>query len=157
MQDRFVLAPLGAPGLDAAAALHRAAFEPLGERTWTHQDIAELLATPGTEGLLIGNRDGTVGFVLFRVAADEAEVLTIAVDPACRRQGAGRRLLDAAVGRVRSRGARALYLEVGADNGAARALYGRVGFSEVGRRAAYYRRGDRATADAVVMCLRLVG
>ncbi len=87
------------------------------------------------------------GFVLARVAADEAEILTIAVLPEARRTGQGGRLLDAAVEATRQAGAAALFLEVASDNTAAIALYASRRFCPVGRRAHYYGQ-DR---DAVVL------
>lgn len=150
-----VLRPLGALDLDRAAALHGEAFTPLGERGWTRQDIAELLASPGVAGLLLEIDSADVGVAIFRVAADEAELVTIAVRPSERRRGAGRALLAAALDHARAAGARALFLEVAADNPAARALYGSSGFLDVGRRLAYFRRSDRPAADAFVMRLDL--
>ena len=87
--------------------------------------------------------------------ADEAELLTIAVrlDPSP--AGRVRRLLMAAIDRVRGAGARSLYLEVGVDNPAALGLYEAQGFRAVGRRPAYYRRGSGPAADGVVMRLTL--
>lgn len=151
----FDLRPLGALDLDRAAALHREAFAPLGERAWTRQDIAELVAAPGVDGIFLLADGREIGVALCRVAADEAELLTIAVAAAHRRLGGGRALLDAVIDRSRAAGAAALFLEVGADNPAACSLYARTGFRIVGRRAGYYRRGDRAPADALVMRLVL--
>ena len=150
-----VLRALGARDLDRAAALHRQAFAALRERAWTRQDVAELLASPGVSGLLLEAHGRDIGLAMCRVVADEAELLTLAVSPANQRQGVGRRLLAAVVDRVRSAGARSLFLEVGADNPAARALYEAAGFAPVGRRAAYYQRGDGPPADALVMRLTL--
>ena len=53
MSAGFVLNPLRAVDLDRAARLHREAFEPMGERGWTRQDIAGLLASPGVAGFLL--------------------------------------------------------------------------------------------------------
>jgi len=89
------------------------------------------------------------------VAADEAELLTLAVRPMHRRRGVGRQLLMAAIDHVRAAGARSLYLEVGADNSTARNLYDAQGFVAVGSRPAYYNRGSAPPADAVVMRLTL--
>ncbi len=155
--ERFVVAPLGALVIDAASDLHRAAFAPLGERAWSRQDIAELLASPGVHGLLLQLEGRHVGFALCRSVADEAELLTIAVDPSHRRRGAGRALLGAAIEQLRSSGARTLYLEVGMDNPAARSLYEQAGFRAVGKRTGYYQRGEQPKADAVVMRLTLDG
>lgn len=156
MTDGFAVRALGALELDLAAQLHREAFGPMGERVWTRQDIAELLAAPGVSGLVLQAADGKdIGFALCRAAADEAELLTVAVRPGHRRRGAGRALLATVVDRLRTAGVRMLFLEVGVDNPAASALYEQAGFQAVGRRAAYYRRGQAPAADAIVMRLTL--
>jgi len=155
MPDSIAFRPLGALDLDRAAALHRQAFEPLGERPWTHRDCAELLASPGVAGLLLEVEGREDGFALWRTSADEAELLTIAVDVNRRRQGHGRALLDAVVAQARSGGARNLFLEVGADNAAARSLYSQAGFVQVGRRPRYYRR-NTGWSDALVLRFTLI-
>ena len=73
--DELVQRPLGALDLDRAARLHREAFVPMGERGWTRQDIAGLLASPGTNGFLLEAKSGDIGMAICRVAADEAELL----------------------------------------------------------------------------------
>jgi ribosomal-protein-alanine N-acetyltransferase len=155
MAHGFALRPLGALEFDLASELHRDAFGPMGERVWTRQDIAELLASPGVSGLLLQADGRGIGFVLWRAAADEAELLTIAVHPSHRRRGAGRALLGAVVDHLRTAGVRRLFLEVGVDNPAASALYDQAGFQPVGRRAAFYGRGQAPAADAIVMRLAL--
>jgi ribosomal-protein-alanine N-acetyltransferase len=154
MNDRFVLRPIGALDLDRAAHLHRDAFEPLGERPWTRQDMAELLASPGAGGLLLQADGADAGVVLWRSTVEEAELLTLAVQAAHRRRGAGRALLQAVIERARRQGAKTLFLEVGVDNPAALSLYAQTGFEEVGRRAAYYAR-HHGHADALVLRLPL--
>lgn len=151
----FVLRSLGALELDRAAALHGESFVPLGERAWTRQDMAELLASPDVTGLLLQADGRDAGIALCRVAAEESELLTIAVRPAERRRGAGRRLLMAVIDRVREAGARTLFLEVGADNPPARTLYEAAGFRVVATRPAYYRRGAGPPSAAIVMRLGL--
>jgi [ribosomal protein S18]-alanine N-acetyltransferase len=155
MAADFVLRRLGALDLDLASALHDEAFAPLGERAWTRQDMAGLLASPGVAGWVLQSGDVAIGFALCRVAADEAELLTIAVQASQRRRGAARALLAVVTAHAGTAGARLLFLEVGADNPAALALYGRAGFKAVGSRKAYYRRGDEPAVDAVVMRLVL--
>lgn len=146
---------LGALDLDEAAQLHAQGFAPFGERAWSRQEIAELLASPGVRGCLLEGERGAAGFVLWRVAGDEAELLTIAVHPDERRRGGGRILLEAAIDAAREAGAVAMLLEVGEDNPIARGLYDRRGFSTVGRRPAYYQRGANPKADAAIMRLVL--
>jgi ribosomal-protein-alanine N-acetyltransferase len=151
----FVFRPLGALDLDRAAVLHRQAFEPLGERPWTRRDMAELLASPGVAGLFVEVEGREGGFALWRTVADEAELLTIAVQSDRRRHGLGRALLAAVVGQARRGGAQCLFLEVGADNAPARSFYSQAGFVEVGRRPDYYRR-HTGFADALVLRLTLI-
>ena len=131
----------GAADAPDLAALHEAAFD-AAER-WDAAAIATLLCMPGAFGLHI---PGT-GFVLARVAADEAEILTLAVIPAARRQGHAGALLAGAMAGALLRGAGTMFLEVSDRNGAARALYARAGFAEAGRRRRYYADGS----DALVL------
>jgi ribosomal-protein-alanine N-acetyltransferase len=127
------------PGSAAAlAALHAVAF-PQAQR-WGADAIALLLALPGAFGV----RRPCAGFVLARVAVDEAEVLTLAVAPAARRQRLGLALMRAAMAEAKQRGAVAMFLDVAADNAAARGLYASLGFVEVGRRRRYYDDGTDA-------------
>ena len=156
MTDYFAIAPLAALDLDRAAALHAESFTALGERAWTRQDMAELVASPGVAGLLLQIDSHDAGLAVCRVTADEAELLTIAVRPAYRRKGAARRLLAAIIDHVRDGGARTLFLEVGVDNPVARRLYEAQGFCAVGERRAYYQRGQGPAADGIVMRLTLI-
>lgn len=134
--------------LTRLAGLHRAAF-PSEERSWSAEEIGALAAT----GRLIALDDGT-GFALISLAADEAEVLTVAVAPAARRRGAARALLDAAMTEAGRRGAATMFLEVAEDNSAAISLYRAAGFRETGRRPRYYLRGA-ARIDALLFSAAL--
>ena len=126
----------------AMAAVHQAAFP---AAPWTAASFAVLLGQPGVFGLI----DERGGVALLRVAADEAEILTIGVTT--QRRGIGRTLMLAALETARAAGAAALHLEVAADNAAARGLYAALGFAAVGSRRAYYAGG----ADAVLLRLDL--
>ena len=136
--------------LDLVAALHAASF-PDG---WSAASIATLIAGPGAFGLLASCDGEPGGFILVRPAADEAEILSLAVLPAWRRRGLARCLLAAALERLIAAGIRRLLLEVAEDNVAARRLYENAGLVAVGRRPGYYRAGATATT-ALVMALAL--
>jgi ribosomal-protein-alanine N-acetyltransferase len=136
--------PGDTPGL---AALHARAFD----TPWDTATFRVLLASPGVFGAAAA--DGS-GFALARVAADEAELLTIAVDPTGRRSGLGTALLERVVIDVATAGAGVLHLEVAVDNAAAIALYAGAGFHEAGRRRGYYTRAG-GRVDALVMTLAL--
>jgi ribosomal-protein-alanine N-acetyltransferase len=129
----------------AMAAIHRTAFAP--REAWGRDAIGLQLAMPGVAGWC--HPDG--GMILARVAADQMEVLTLAVSPEVRHQGIGMALLRAAIGWGRSCGAATAFLEVAEDNPAARELYARAGFVPAGRRPKYYASG----ADALVLRLPL--
>lgn len=132
-----------AHGTDAPvlAAIHAAAFPPA--EVWGPDAFALQLALPGVAALL----DESGGFILIRVVADEAEILTLAVHPEARRQGIAARLIEAAAGLAAAAGAATLFLEVADRNTAARALYTSTGFTQAGLRKRYYPDG----ADALVM------
>lgn len=133
------------------ARLHRVCFTV--PRPWTAAEIAALRDLPGSF-LLIEEEDAALaGFLLGRAVADEAELLTLAVDPARRRQGLGARLLGRFRTAAAARGARRAYLEVAAGNAAAQALYLGAGWQIAGRRRGYYRHPDGQTEDAVILSL----
>jgi ribosomal-protein-alanine N-acetyltransferase len=126
----------------AMAAVHGASFD----EGWSADEIRAVLGGPGGFGL-VARDSGLIAFVLARAIAGEAEVLTIAVEPGRRRQGAGRGLIEAVALHASALGATSLFLEVAAENASALALYQAAGFAQVGQRPAYYRRpGGAATA-----------
>lgn len=95
------------------------------------------------------------GFLLVRRVLDEADILSIAVIPTRRRQGAAAALLSAGAAALAAAGTTALHLEVAADNAPAQALYSAHGFQQTGRRRGYYRRPGRRV-DALTMTRGLV-
>lgn len=142
-----ILRALAASEAPALAALHaRAIPEP-----WSTESFATLLASPGVTGLGMEERGLTLAFAVLRQAADEAELLTLVVAAPRRRQGLGRRLLEAVIAQAAADGAATLHLEVADDNAAARALYTAQGFAIVGRRRRYYASG----ADGLAMRRKL--
>jgi [ribosomal protein S18]-alanine N-acetyltransferase len=129
------------PGDAAAiAGLHIASFQ----RGWGEDEVYQLLI----ENSVIAHRAMTgrtmAGFILSRMAAGEAEILSIAIAPARRGRGLARPLLDLHLRRLAGLGARAVFLEVDEHNVPARALYRRAGFHDVGRRQSYYQSGASA-------------
>lgn len=136
-----------ATSADAEALAHAGAFD----GGWDAADIAAFMETAGTIALLAEERGAVQGFILGRIVADEAEVLTLAVAPGARRRGIGRALAEALAGSARAAGAAALFLEVAQDNAAARGLYESRGFALAGRRRAYYGRADGRRVDALIL------
>lgn len=138
--------------LPVAAALHAECFP---EQPWSEAALAGLWGNPGTYGWIAALAGEPVGFVLARLAADEAEVLTLGVRPGARRRGLGGHLVRAALESARAASARRLHLEVAESNAAARATYGRCGFAEVGRRRGYYRSERGSAVDALLLAAAL--
>lgn len=141
----MILHPVGLEACFTLADLHDRAFE----RPWSAEAFETLLKSPGVFAVL-GEGDEPKGFILCRAIAGEAEILTVAVDPAARRRGWGAALVEMAAGLAREAGALELFLEVAADNLAAVKLYETTGFDRVGLRKGYYPHPDGAQ-DAVVM------
>jgi ribosomal-protein-alanine N-acetyltransferase len=142
----MTLEPVMPDQSEALAACHAQAFA----KPWDAAEIAAVLGGPGSFGLAAWNGDAIAGFILARAIAGEAEVLTLAICEAGRRQGLARALLAAATDVSRTSGAQSMFLEVAADNVAAIALYSGAGFVQVGVRPGYYRSAV-GPFDALVM------
>lgn len=129
---------------DDLAALYVRAFpHPV---SWRASDFRDVLATPGT--FLHAEHNA---FSLGRVAADEAELILIATDPANRRQGLARRCIQAFENEARMRRATIAFLEVAQSNIGARALYDAAGWEEVGQRPKYYSSAAGIAQNALIL------
>ncbi len=147
--------PLLIPTSPAHAAVLSELQQESFDEGWSLQSLQTTLETPGVFGFVATSEgDEPLGFGLFRVSVDEAEVITIATRPKMRGQGIARALMDKALSTAEENGATSMLLEVATDNMPALGLYQDLGFDEVGRRKAYYKRPDGTRQDAVVMVLR---
>lgn len=126
------------------AEIHGLAME--ATEAWNAATMQGFLTAPGAVFFASGR-----GFALGRVTLDEAELLTVAVDPAARRQGTARACLTGFEAEAARRGAARVFLEVARTNTAARALYVGAGYVEDGFRRGYYRCADGPPVDAVLM------
>lgn len=131
----------------ALAALHGAAFR----RGWSEDEFERLLIDKSVIAHRAMSGRTLVGFIISRLAAGEAEILSVAVASSRRGRGLARKLLDLHLRRLAGLGASAVFLEVDEDNAPARRLYDRARFRDVGRRPAYYARGAQAPANALVL------
>jgi ribosomal-protein-alanine N-acetyltransferase len=120
------------------------------EATWW----AELAARPRRAYVVEEEAGRVLGYAGVDLGGEAADVMTMAVAPAARGRGLGRRLLDEVVARAREDRAEHLMLEVRADNDVARNLYDSNGFEVLTVRRRYYQPGD---VDAQVMRLSLEG
>ncbi len=144
--SRIEIRSLVAADVAAMSKLHRSGFV----SGWPAAAIDDLVSNPHTLAPGAFDEDQgaprLIGFALVSVVADEADVLTLVVDPGLRRRGIARRLLEQVIVSAIASGASALVLEVSEANTAARALYGDFSFREVARRPGYYRSRGGAVA-----------
>jgi len=134
---------------DAArlAELHAVSFA----RGWSEQEFEDMLSERNTmvHRLRLGRR--IIGFIVSRIGADEAEILSIAIDPGYRGRRLSRDLLRTHLQHLAGRGVRTVFLEVEENNQPARRLYDYSGFDVVGRRERYYRQPDGQQLNALLM------
>ena len=137
------------------SALHQACFSP----GWAAKDIAGLLKTPGSAALAelsgaetfyeSGLTNVPVGFILYRCASDECEIITLCVRPENRRQGTAQRLLSALEVILLGCGVTRVFLEVEENNISALKLYEGAGYVHTGRRKNYYQ-NEAGRRDALL-------
>jgi ribosomal-protein-alanine N-acetyltransferase len=136
------------PG-DAAAfsALHAVSFR----RGWGEGEMAQLLLDPAVLAHRISLGRKVAGFILSRRAADEAEILSVAVEPRQRGRGLARAMLEQHLRQLAGIGVATVFLEVDEANAAARRLYAGAGFEQVGVRESYYAQADGKHSSALVL------
>jgi len=138
------------------------AFDPAFGEAWNKRQIGDALVLPSTHALLINAKgelverggDDLAGFVLTRHAADEEELLLIAVLPEHRALGLGEALVDRLFEAAASRGVTRVFLEMRRGNPAIH-LYHKVGFEPIGERPNYYKMEDGTRIDAITFARAL--
>jgi ribosomal-protein-alanine N-acetyltransferase len=145
--DRPAIEPATSRDAPRLAQLHGASFH----RGWGESEFETMIAERNTlvHRLRLGRK--TIGFAVSRIGADEAEILSIAIDARHRGRGLSRNLLLTHLGHLAGRGIRRIFLEVEENNAPARRLYERAGFSVVGRRERYYRQENGEQLNALLM------
>jgi ribosomal-protein-alanine N-acetyltransferase len=129
------------------AQLHGESFH----RGWGEGEFETMLTERNTlvHRLKVGRQ--LVGFAVSRMAADEAEILSIAVAGTHRGRGLSRNLLLTHLGHLAGHGIRTIFLEVEENNQPARRLYERAGFGVAGRRERYYQQPGGEQLNALLM------
>jgi ribosomal-protein-alanine N-acetyltransferase len=131
----------------ALARIHGASFH----RGWGESEFESMLTERNTLAHRLRMGRKIVGFSVSRLAADEAEILSIAVAESHRGRGLSHNLLLTHLGHLAGRGVRTVFLEVEENNPPARRLYERAGFAVVGRRERYYRQDGGEPLNALLM------
>ena len=144
------LRPMRDDDLDAVMAIEQRAYT----FPWTHGIFRDCLRA-GYPAWILHGEGVIVGYGVLSIAAEEAHVLNVCIDPHWQGRGHGRRLLRALLKLARGHGARRMYLEVRPSNPGAMALYHDEGFNEIGRRPRYYP-AAQGREDAIVMAIELL-
>jgi ribosomal-protein-alanine N-acetyltransferase len=129
------------------AQLHGASFH----RGWGENEFEIMLSERNTLVHRLRSGSKIIGFSVSRMAADEAEILSIAIAESHRGRGLARPFLMNHLGHLAGRGVHNVFLEVEENNLPARRLYEGAGFSIAGRRERYYREANGKELNALVM------
>src|SRR5262249_50521819 len=132
--------------LAVAAAVHAGCFD----SAWTEAAITQILAMPGSFGVLALVEHEPAGLAIALALEPDAEILSLGVLPKFRRRGIVGRLVARGEDQSIGAGCHRLLLEVAEDNPAARAFYRKLDFTEIGHRPSYYRRVVGAAAAIVL-------
>ena len=114
---------------DKLSNLHQKCFP---NKPWSADDFRELKQS-GCEIIMSEN-----GFIVYRIVLDEAEIITIGVNPEKRRQGIASAMIGIIEKTIKNQGVNKIFLEVAANNIAGQKLYENCGFNRVGLRPKYY-------------------
>lgn len=132
--------------LDDVLRVERAGYE----FPWSERVFRDCLRV-GYRGWLLAESGRVHGHLIVSIAAGEAHVLNLCVEPAARRRGHARRLLVFGLRQSAQAGADSVFLEVRPSNTAAIALYESLGFNEIGLRPEYYPVSNGRREPALVM------
>jgi len=124
------------------------------EFPWSHGVFRDCLLA-GYKCIALIREERVAGYAILSVAAGEAHILNLCVDPEFRALGYGERMLDELLYRARSESVREIFLEVRPSNDTAIGLYRKKGFHQVAARPAYYQ-ADHGREDAAVLAKKLV-
>lgn len=153
LQERnseFRLDEMGAGHLDAVVAIEREGFAD----PWQRKDFEDALDRRDGYSLVCQNGDRVVAYAVGFLVTGEYHLANLAVHPAFRRRGLGRRFLAAVLNGLTDRNADVVTLEVRVSNLSAIGLYRKLGFRTVAIRNGYY---TSPTEDALVLLKALNG
>ena len=127
------IVPMEKEHIARIAAMEKACFS----LPWDEASLRAELDNPLSLWLVAMDGDRVAGYIGSQSVLGESDMMNLAVDPSCRRQGIGRALVERLLWEL-AEDNHCLTLEVRASNAAAIALYNDLGFRQVGRRPNYY-------------------
>lgn len=120
---------------------------------WSHGVFRDCLLA-GYNCVAVEHEDAVIGYGILSIAAGEAHILNLCIDPSFRSLGLGQKLLDELLSRARDADVGQVFLEVRPSNTTAIALYRKKGFHKIADRKAYYQAVD-GREDASVYAKKL--
>jgi len=87
---------------------------------------------------VIESNKEVIGYMIYSVAADEVDIMNIAVEKQWRRRGIGSMLMEHMMEHAAGLGGEHIFLEVRPSNLLAQAFYQKWGFFQIGTRPGYY-------------------
>ncbi len=124
-------------------------------RYWNRQAFTDFFAVKDTFAFLVEEGAEPIAMTVYRVALDQADVMTIGVLPQWRRRGIAKMLVGKIISDCKDLGVKKLFLEVEDGNSAGLRLYEQYGFEHISRRKLYYKQLDGSLTDALVMVKKL--
>jgi ribosomal-protein-alanine N-acetyltransferase len=120
---------------------------------WSHGVFRDCLLA-GYQCVVIDREGSVAGYAILSIAAGEAHILNLCVDPKRRAHGYGEQLLDEILARAREAEVQEIFLEVRPSNVTAIALYRKKGFHQIANRPQYYQ-AEEGREDAAVLSKKL--
>ncbi|MGI6091924.1 MAG: ribosomal protein S18-alanine N-acetyltransferase [Negativicutes bacterium] len=139
--------PMEAKDIDAVLEVERQSFD----TPWSREAFENEVDNDLAYYLILVNENRVIGYGGMWIIVDEAHITNIALLPAYREKGLGKRLLSAMISLAKDKGARSMTLEVRVSNTPAKKLYDSFGFEECGLRQGYYTDNNE---DALIMWLK---
>ncbi|WP_348654820.1 ribosomal protein S18-alanine N-acetyltransferase [uncultured Psychrobacter sp.] len=120
---------------------------------WSYQILVDLLEQDSIDLLVVYQSDTVVGYCLYQMMFEQAEILRIGTHPNYQRQGIASNLVAELNQQLQALTVESLLLEVRADNLPAIALYEQQGFETIHQRKGYYKTAHKPAVDALIMQL----
>lgn len=145
--------------LDPLINLYQSCFKESQIGRWSTKALQETLSQKSTYILLVypGNNKSSppIGFAIIQVVLDEAELLSLGVDPEWRGNGIGKNLLGELINQCKALKIKLLFLEVDEGNIPAISIYNRFDPVITGKRNKYYNTGKGDKKDALLMKINI--
>lgn len=147
----MLITPLIKNDCSKAALLHQQSFY----KGWTEKDFQDLIVDPLIYGLKIIKNDVLTSIILWREIENEAEILTLIVDPTYQNQGQASLLLKTLMTQLVHKNISQIFLEVAEDNEGAYYFYKKYGFLLLNKRPQYYKREGNKCITALNLTKKL--